>query len=313
MILLSVKEIKEKLKVRKKEIIMIYSMTGYGKDDFENEDYKISVEIKTVNHKYCNIYTRIPSALNSVEERIKKYIKKRLKRGRIEVNIYLTEKGDNQLIIKPNFNVLDQYYNTLTEIKKRYKMKSDIDLNQLVKYDNVLSVDYNPIDEEKMFDLLKLILNSVIDSVVEMRQVEGKKLEKDIEDNLKSIEEILKDLTLLSDDIVKKHRVSMRAKINELLTDIQIDEDRLEQEIAIYADKTDINEEIIRIKSHLNQFKDIFNKGGVIGRKMDFLAQELNREINTIGSKSPDVNITNYVVELKSLVGKIREQIQNIE
>lgn len=292
---------------------MIYSMTGYGKDDFENEDYKISVEIKTVNHKYCNIYTRIPSALNSVEERIKKYIKNRLKRGRIEVNIYLTEKGDDQVIIKPNFNVLDQYYNTLTEIKKRYKMNTDIDLNQLVKYDNVLSVDYNPIDEEKMFDMLKLILDSVIDSVVEMRRVEGKKLEKDIEDNLKSIEEILKDLTLLSDDIVQKHRVSMRAKINELLTDIKIDEDRLEQEIAIYADKTDINEEIIRIKSHLNQFKDIFAKGGVIGRKMDFLAQELNREINTIGSKSPDVNITNYVVELKSLVGKIREQIQNIE
>lgn len=292
---------------------MIYSMTGYGKDDFENEDYKISVEIKTVNHKYCNIYTRIPSALNSVEERIKKYIKKRLKRGRIEVNIYLTKKGDDQLIIKPNFNVLDQYYNTLTEIKKRYKMESNIDLNQLVKYDNVLSVEYNPIDEEKMFDLLKIILNSVMDSVVEMRQVEGEKLEKDIENNLESIEAILKDLSLLSDDIVEKHRVSMRNKINELLMDIKVDEDRLEQEIAIYADKTDINEEIIRIKSHLNQFKDIFAKGGVIGRKMDFLAQELNREINTIGSKSPDVNITNYVVELKSLVGKIREQIQNIE
>lgn len=292
---------------------MIYSMTGYGKDDFENEDYKISVEIKTVNHKYCNIYTRIPSALNSVEERIKKYIKKRLKRGRIEVNIYLTKKGDDQLIIKPNFNVLDQYYNTLTEIKKRYKMESNIDINQLVKYDNVLSVEYNPIDEEKMFDLLKIILNSVIDSVVEMRQVEGEKLEKDIQNNLESIEEILKDLTLLSDDIVENHRVSMRNKINELLMDIKVDEDRLEQEIAIYADKTDINEEIIRIKSHLNQFKDIFAKGGVIGRKMDFLAQELNREINTIGSKSPDVNITNYVVELKSLVGKIREQIQNIE
>jgi len=292
---------------------MIYSMTGYGKDDFENEDYKISVEIKTVNHKYCNIYTRIPSALNSVEERIKKYIKKRLKRGRIEVNIYLTKKGDDQLIIKPNFNVLDQYYNTLTEIKKRYKMESDIDLNQLVKYDNVLSVDYNPIDEEKMFNILKVVMNSVIDSVVDMRQVEGEKLEKDIENNLESIEEILKDLSVLSDEIVEKHRESMRRKINELLMDIKIDEDRLEQEIAIYADKTDINEEIIRIKSHLNQFKKIFTKGGVIGRKMDFLAQELNREINTIGSKSPDVNITNYVVELKSLVGKIREQIQNIE
>ena len=292
---------------------MIYSMTGYGKDDFENEDYKISVEIKTVNHKYCNIYTRIPSALNSVEERIKKYIKKRLKRGRIEVNIYLTKKGDDQLIIKPNFNVLDQYYNTLTEIKKRYKMESNIDLNQLVKYDNVLSVEYNSIDEEKMFDLLKVVLNSVIDSVVEMRQAEGEKLEKDIENNLESIEEILRDLTLVSDEIVKKHRVSMRAKINELLADIKIDEERLEQEVAIYADKTDINEEIIRIKSHLNQFKEIFSKGGVIGRKMDFLAQELNREINTIGSKSPDVNITNHVVELKSLVGKIREQIQNIE
>lgn len=292
---------------------MIYSMTGYGKDDFENTDYKISVEIKTVNHKYCNIYTRMPSALNSIEERIKKYVKKRLKRGRIEINIYLTQKGDDQLIIKPNFNVLDQYYNTLTEIKKRYKMESDIDLNQLVKYDNVLSVEYNTIDGEEMFDLLKNILNSVIDSVVEMRQIEGQKLEKDIQNNLDSIEEYLEDLTLISDEIVVNHRINMREKINDLLEDIKVDEDRIEQEVAIYADKTDINEEIIRIRSHLNQFKEMFNKGGVIGKKMDFLAQELNREINTIGSKSPDINITNYVVELKSLVGKIREQIQNIE
>jgi len=292
---------------------MIYSMTGYGKDDFENEDYKISVEIKTVNHKYCNIYTRIPSALNPVEERIKKYVKKRLKRGRIEINIYLTQKSDDQLNIKPNFKVLDQYYNTLTEIKKRYKMKSDIDLNQFVRYDNVLSVEYNKIGEDEIFDLLKFILNSVVDSVVEMRQVEGEKLEKDIQNNLESIEKNLKALDLMSPEILVNHRMRMREKINGLLTDINVDEERLEQEIAIYADKTDINEEIIRLKSHLNQFKEMFDKGGVMGRKMDFLAQEFNREINTIGSKSPDINITNYVVELKSLVGKIREQVQNIE
>lgn len=292
---------------------MIYSMTGYGKKDYEGDDYKISAEIKTVNHKYCNIHTRIPSSLNSIEDKIKKYVNQKLKRGRIEINIYLTKKGEDQLIIKPNYSVLDQYYEALTEIKKRYKMESDIDLNQLVKYNDVLLVEYNEIDGDTIFETIKNILDDVLFSVLEMRRIEGEKLKKDILDNLMGIEKILKNISELSSEIVDKYRLSMRKKIDELLEDIKVDEDRLEQEIAIYADKTDINEEIIRIKSHLNQFRTLLDDGGVLGRKLDFLSQELNREINTIGSKSPDVNITNDVVELKSLVGKIREQIQNVE
>jgi uncharacterized protein (TIGR00255 family) len=288
-------------------------MTGYGIKEFENDEYKISVEIKTVNHKYCNIYSKISSSLNPVEDKIKKHIQKRLKRGRIETNIYLTEKGENQLVLKPNFQVLDKYHKTLTEIKNRYKIKGDINLELLAKYKDAIDIEYNEINHEEVFEILKLVIDEVIDSVLEMRIEEGKKLRRDIETNLNSIKEVLEILSLKTDEIISKHRDNMRRKINDLLEDIKIDSDRLEQEIAIYVDKTDINEEIIRIKSHLDQFTEMFIEGGVIGHKLDFLAQELNREVNTIGSKSPDVNITNYVVDMKSLVGKIREQVQNIE
>lgn len=292
---------------------MIFSMTGYGRKEFENEEYKISVEIKTVNHKYCNIYTRMPSSLNSIEEEIKKYIKKRLKRGRIDVNIYLTEKGDNKLTIKPNYGVLDQYYKILTDIQKRYKINSDVNLEMLTTYKDAIETEPNQIDEEKTLETLLNILDEVINSVLDMRKDEGNQLRVDIEDNLNEIGNILNKLELKTDDIIDNHRQNMRRKINDLLENIDIDNDRLEQEIAIYADKTDINEEIIRIKSHLSQFKNRLEEGGVIGRKLDFLSQELNREINTIGSKSPDINITNEVVNMKSLVAKIREQIQNVE
>jgi len=292
---------------------MIYSMTGYGRKEFENEDYKISLEIKTVNHKYLNIYSKIPASLNPVEDKIKKHIQKRLNRGRIELNIFLSEKSEDQLVINPNFQVLDKYYKTLTEIKNRYKIESDVNLDLLAKYKDAIDIQYNEIDHEKIFEILKIILDEVIDSILEMRRVEGEKLKTDIENNLNDIEEILNVLNRKTDVIINSHRESMRRKINDLLLNIEIDNDRLEQEIAVYSDKTDINEEIIRINSHLNQFREMLKNGGVIGHKLDFLSQELNREINTIGSKSPDVNITNYVVDMKSLVGKIREQVQNIE
>ncbi|MEA1975563.1 MAG: YicC/YloC family endoribonuclease [Bacillota bacterium] len=292
---------------------MICSMTGYGRNEFENEEYKISVEIKTVNHKYCNIYSKIPSSLNPIEDKIKKHIQNKLNRGRIELNIYLTEKGEDQLVIKPNFKVLDKYHKTLTEIKKRYKIEADIDLELLVKYKDSIDIEYNEIDHEKIFKVIVIVLDEVIDSVLEMRIKEGEKLRNDIETNLNLIEKILTELSLKTNEIIFKHRENMRRKINDLLENIEIDSDRLEQEIAIYVDKTDINEEIIRINSHIQQFREMLLKGGVIGHKLDFLSQELNREINTIGSKSPDVNITNYVVDMKSLVGKIREQVQNIE
>ncbi len=292
---------------------MIYSMTGYGRKEFENEDYKISLEIKTVNHKYLNIYSKIPASLNPVEDKIKKHIQKRLNRGRIELNIFLSEKSEDQLVINPNFQVLDKYYKTLTEIKNRYKIESDVNLDLLAKYKDAIDIQYNEIDHEKIFEILKIILDEVIDSILEMRRVEGEKLKTDIENNLNDIEEILNVLNRKTGVIINSHRESMRRKINDLLLNIEIDNDRLEQEIAVYSDKTDINEEIIRINSHLNQFREMLKNGGVIGHKLDFLSQELNREINTIGSKSPDVNITNYVVDMKSLVGKIREQVQNIE
>jgi uncharacterized protein (TIGR00255 family) len=288
-------------------------MTGYGREEFENESFKFVVELKTVNHKYCNIYTRLPNKLNSIEDKIKKYIKKNLKRGRIEININFFEKDDSFLEIKPNFAVLDEYHEALLSIKERYQIQEDINLELLAKFKDAVDIAYKEIDEDDIWENLKIPLDRAIESVLEMRRQEGLKLKNDLLKSISTIKDILRNLEEISDDIVQVHKEKMYDKINELLDDVSVDEERLEQEIAIYADKTDINEEIVRIKSHLDQFINIFDQERPLGKKLDFLAQELNREVNTIGSKSPDVDISNDVVDLKTEIGKIREQILNIE
>lgn len=292
---------------------MIYSMTGYGREEFENESFKFVIELKTVNHKYCNIYTRLPNKLNSIEDKIKKYIKKSLKRGRIEININFYEKDDSFLEIKPNFAVLDEYHEALLSIKDRYKIKEEINLELLAKFKDAVDIAYKEIDEDEIWETLKIPLDQAIASVLEMRRQEGLKLKSDLLKSISNIKDILRNLEEISDDIVQVHKEKMYEKINELLDNMEVDDERLEQEIAIYADKTDINEEIVRIKSHLDQFINIFEQERPLGKKLDFLAQELNREVNTIGSKSPDVDISNDVVDLKTEIGKIREQILNIE
>ncbi|MGM0378245.1 MAG: YicC/YloC family endoribonuclease [Bacillota bacterium] len=294
---------------------MLKSMTGYGREEFEDDEYKLSVEIKTVNHKYCNIYTKIPSRLNSIESKIKKYIKQRLKRGRIEVNIYLTEKNKDLVCLDPNFTFLDKYYETLTAIKKRYKIKDDINLDLLIDKKEAIESDYKELNEDAIWNILKDILDNVINSVDKMRINEGKALLTDLEKSISKIQESLNNLKILSDKIISNYRLSINEKIKELLqeSDFEPDENRLEQEIAIFADKRDINEEITRIESHLDQFKKYFTIDKPVGKKLDFLAQELNREVNTIGAKSPDVNVSHIVVKMKDNIGKIREQVRNIE
>lgn len=294
---------------------MLKSMTGYGREEFEDSEYKLSVEIKTVNHKYCNIYTKIPNRLNSIESKIKKYIKKKLKRGRIEVNIYLTEKNKDLVCLDPNFTFLDKYYETLTAIKKRYKIKEDINLDLLIDKKEAIESDYKELDEDAIWLILKNILDNVINSVDKMRINEGKALLNDLEKSISKIQVLLENLKKLSDKIISNYRLSINEKIKKLLqeSDFEPDENRLEQEIAIFADKRDINEEITRIESHLDQFKKYFTIDKPVGKKLDFLAQELNREVNTIGAKSPNVNISHIVVKMKDNIGKIREQVRNIE
>lgn len=293
---------------------MVFSMTGYGRSEKETELQKVLIEMKAVNHRYCDVVLKIPKKMAMFEDRIKKEVKKHVNRGRVEIYMNFEEQKGDDFIVSPNFAVLDQYASALTSIKEHYDISRDFDLNLLTRFQDAFSIEYKQIDEDAIWTLVEAALKEALDSLVEMRSIEGQKLLDDINMRIKLIKGIVIELEKRSPEIVVLHKAKMKERITELLGDsIDLDETRLAQEVAYFADKTSITEELVRLDSHLDQLANIFNENQSIGRKLDFLLQEINREINTIGSKSPDIDISNFVIELKSEFEKIREQIQNIE
>ncbi|GAU78737.1 YicC/YloC family endoribonuclease [Fusibacter sp. 3D3] len=294
---------------------MIYSMTGFGRGEFSNNAFDITLEIKSVNNRYCDIIVKMPKKLNVFEDRIKNTIKEHLSRGRIDVYINLEEKSYDNYEVLANFDILDKYVTVYREIKARYEIKEDVTLSMLTRIQEGIDVSYLERGEEEYWAAIEPALNVAIDRILEMRRQEGQKLKEDINEKTEHIRVVLGKIELLSPQILEAYRVKMKDRITELLKELnaEIDEMRLANELAIYADKTNINEEIVRIYSHLAQIDTILESSEPIGRKLDFLIQELNREVNTIGSKSPDIDISNLVIDLKSEIEQIREQIQNIE
>ncbi len=293
---------------------MIYSMTGYGRGDQENDKYKIVAEIKTVNHRYCDIIIKMPKKLIALEEMMKSHIKETINRGRVEVYINYDELLKNDVTIKPNFGILDQYHEALMAVRNRYQLDANIDLGLMARYPDAMDVVYDEADLEVIWEVMKNSLTEALDSVKQMRQVEGDKLVVDVRQRVGMIESMLEEIEKLSPEILVNHKQKMIDRIQEVLEDqMEVDQERVIHEVAVYADKTNITEEIVRLRSHFGQLDKIISGGGAVGRKLDFLVQELNREVNTIGSKSPDIDISNYVIDMKSEIEKIREQIQNIE
>lgn len=293
---------------------MVYSMTGYGRSEKETDLQKVLIEMKAVNHRYCDVVLKIPKKMAMFEDRIKKYVKQHVNRGRVEIYMSFEEQKGDDFTVSPNFAVLDQYVEALKSIQDRYEIKRDYDLNLLTRFQDVFSIEYKQVDEDAIWALIEPALEEALTSLVSMRRVEGEKLLEDIDGRILNIKEVIVELEKRSPEIVVKHRAKMTDRIQELLSEnIEIDEVRLAQEVAYFSDKTNITEELVRLSSHLDQLSNVFNENQSIGRKLDFLLQEINREINTIGSKSPDVDISNFVIELKSEFEKIREQIQNIE
>ncbi len=292
---------------------MVFSMTGYGRSEKESEQQKVLIEMKAVNHRYCDVVLKIPKKMAMFEDRMKKMVKAKINRGRVEIYMNFEEQRGEDFVVSPNYAVLDQYKAALEDIKGKYNISRDFDLNLLTRFQDVFSIEYKEIDEEAIWTLVESAVSEALNSLVEMRQIEGNKLLEDINGRILTIKSIIKKLEERSPEIVVLHKAKMKDRITELLEDIELDESKLAQEVAYFADKTSITEELVRLDSHLDQLANIFNEEKSIGRKLDFLLQEINREINTIGSKSPDVDISNYVIELKSEFEKIREQIQNIE
>jgi uncharacterized protein (TIGR00255 family) len=289
-------------------------MTGYGSFRAGTDDREINVEIKSVNHKFfeCGVHTA--RAYGFLEDRVRKYCGEFIDRGKVDVNIGIITKESDDIEITANATVLDGYLDTLYEYSynSRYNISTDINYETLLRIPDGFSVTKKKTDEESLWAEVRDALDEAVGSFTKMRTIEGDKLRGDIEKRLSSVSDSVDIIDMLSPESVKRYREKLFEKLNEILEG-QADESRILTEAAIFAEKVAVAEETVRLKSHISQFYDLLEAAGPIGRKMDFLTQEMNREANTIGSKAQDIQITKLVLEIKSDIEKIREQVQNIE
>lgn len=293
---------------------MAKSMTGFGIGEFKDQYYNLSVECKTINHKYLDINPRMPRKLSFLEDRLRFLIKDHLSRGRVDIFVKfetVTSVG-SQLVY--DAELAKQYYHILKNIKTDFGLEEPISPVDIAKFPDVVKITEVEDDEEILWNMLSEAANKALENLCNMRIIEGQKLEKDILARADLLEGSVCDLEKYTESIEKEYKEKLYARISELLDDPKaVDECRLAQEVAIYADKSNITEEIVRFKSHINQLRDTVTANESVGRKMDFLIQEMNREVNTMGSKSSDVSIANLVINMKAELEKIREQVQNIE
>lgn len=290
---------------------MIKSMTGYGRGKYEVDSREYTVEIKAVNNRYCDISVKLPRSISYLEEKIKKEITSKVSRGKIDVFITFYNNSTKGKNIKFNRELAGMYITELKELAKENFINANIEVTEISKFPDVLTIENNE-DEELIWSELKLPLQEAIDNFIDMKETEGKKIYDDL---LVRIEDIQTKINVISENstrLIKEYIVKLETRIKELLNVENIDENRLAMETVIYADKCSVEEEITRLNSHIYQFKKLINEN-VVGKKIDFLIQEMNRETNTIGSKSSSIEITNLVVEIKTQIEDIREQIQNIE
>ncbi|WFA09822.1 YicC/YloC family endoribonuclease [Tissierella sp. Yu-01] len=293
---------------------LIKSMTGYGKGEAASELYKFKVEIKAVNHRYSDISIKIPRHISYFEEKIKKIIKDKISRGKIDIYINLEYISESAIEVKVDIPLAKAYKEALDSLTEELNLNDEIKLNNILSISEVVRTDKKDLDEDLIWNTLKEALDIALENILKMRVVEGTELKNDIMKKLDNIEEEVNLIAERAPSVVLEYRERLRERIKNLLDDnVSLDEERLCNEIAFFADKSSIDEEIVRLYSHIKQFRAILNENNSIGRKLDFLIQELNREINTIGSKANDIIIAKYVVNLKSELEKIREQIQNIE
>ncbi|QEK11990.1 YicC family protein [Crassaminicella thermophila] len=293
---------------------MIRSMTGFGRGEAKDLERQFLVEVKSVNHRYNDIVVRMPKRLIYLEDKLKNLIKSEIKRGRVEVYVTLENIKETDTKISINNSLAKQYVECLREIKDDFNVIDDISVSLIAKFPDVIKVEQMQEDEDVIWCCLQDATAKALDKLVNMRITEGKKLAEDIHNRCVYILDVVNKIENRAPNVVLEYKQKLKDRINEILEDsVEIDENRLNIEIALIADKYSITEEIVRLKSHIHQLIKTLEDSQPIGRKLDFLIQEMNREINTVGSKANDLEITNYVVDIKSELEKIREQVQNIE
>ncbi len=291
---------------------MIKSMTGFGRGNYENDGRIYSIEIKSVNHKYTDINVRIPRFLNSMEDKIRKKISSAISRGKVDVFVNFENYSNKGTKIRINKDLAKEYISELKKLSEETGVRFDISVIDVSKLPEILKIE-DIDDDELIARELMQALDEAIENFIKMREIEGEKLVQDIEKRIYLIQEKVNEITDFSGNIVEEYMKKLEIRVNELLKPGTVDENRLMQEIVIFSDKSSIEEELTRLRSHISQFLTLIKKESPIGKKLDFLIQEMNREINTIGSKANCLEITNRVIEIKTEIENIREQIQNIE
>ena len=292
---------------------MIKSMTGFGRSKYENEEREYTVEIKSVNNRYSDISIKMPRNLSSLEEKIKKQITTAISRGKIDVFITFINNSEKGKDIKINTELAKMYIKELKQLAKEGEIIDNINVTEVIRLPEVLNISLENDDEELILSELTVCTKTAIDSFIAMRETEGLKIKEDLQNRINIISKKIDKINSISTGLVEEYVVKLEKRINDILKTSVVDETRLAQEIVIYSDKCSIEEEITRLRSHILQFTNLLEISGPIGKKLDFLVQEMNRETNTIGSKANSLEITNLVVDLKTEIENIREQIQNIE
>ena len=295
------------------EIRMIKSMTGFGRSEFIEGERKITVEIKSVNHRYLDVNIKMPKKLNFFEAAIRNELKKYMQRGKVDVFISYEDYTESNICVKYNRELAAEYMKYLSQMAEEFSLDNDVRVSALSRYPEVLSMEEQTLDEEELWQMLSKAIEKAAEGFVEARVKEGGNLREDLLDKLDGMLAHVEYITKRSPEIVTQYKQKLEDKVKELLGDAQIDESRLLTEVTIFADKVCVDEELVRLRSHIETTKENLAQGGSIGRKLDFIAQEMNREANTILSKANDLEISNRAIELKTEIEKVREQIQNIE
>jgi len=292
---------------------MISSMTGYGRGQIQAEEAGCTVEVRSVNHRYCDIASNLPKKLNLLEGRVRKKVQDRFARGRFDIFVTVDSFNDSSKELKIDRHLARQYVRDLMLLKEELHLSGEVGIETLFQIREILKVEEREEDLEKLWIIIEKALDMALHSVEIMRRNEGKTLQQDMISRIEGVRNYLSRIKTRIPHVVADYRDRLKERLDKLLDQIEIDPERLVREVVIYADRSDVTEEITRLDSHIEEFLKILQAEEPVGRKLDFLIQEMNREVNTISSKTSDLQISQAVVEIKSELEKIREQIQNIE
>lgn len=292
---------------------MVKSMTGFGRCEISEGDRKMTVEMKSVNHRYLDVAVKMPKKLSFFESAIRSLLKTYIQRGKVDVFITYEDLSETNAVLRYNRGLAAEYLKYLNQMAEEFHLEQDVKVSALSRYPEVLVMEEVQEDEEELWKLLERAVKGACEQFVETRIREGENLKRDLTAKLDELLEHVAYVEERSPQIVTEYREKLTDKVKELLADTQIEESRIAAEVVIYADKICVDEEIVRLKSHIKHTKETLEKEDSVGRKLDFIAQEMNREANTILSKSNDLEVSNHAIELKTGIEKVREQIQNIE